>query len=794
MRIPWDWLVEHVRVSAPLARVAEALTSAGLEVERVEYPGSSLSRVVVARVAEVERHPRAENLFVCRVDWGEGEGKVVVGAPVRPGQLSALALPGGATALGPVEAKEVRGVLSQGMLLAPDELGIGDDHSYIPELPGDLPLGADVREVAGVGVPVLEVDVTPNRPDCLSIRGVAREVAVLLDGELLPLSLEVPEGEAEAEKAAALEVLDSEGCPQYVARVVEGVGVGQAPWHTARRLYLVGMRPVNNVVDATNYVLAELGHPLHPFDLDRVAGRRVIVRRARAGETLLCLDGVERRLHPDDLVIADEERPIALAGVMGGEETGVGVWTRRVLLESAWFDPRTIGRTARRHSLRTEASLRFERGADPEVLEAAAARASSFILAWAGGKVARGLLRAGQPPARRRVQVDLGRISRLLGEEVDPDWAAGRLGKLGFGVQRRDSGLDVEVPPYRPDVSLEADIVEEIARVVGYDRLPSRIPPACQAGALDERGLLRRRLRRAALASGLDETFTSSFTSAVWLEQLGLEASSAVRLANPLSEEESVLRPSVLVTLLLAASRNMERRRERVALFELGRAFRRADGGVQEEEELAAVFSGGEEELHWDPGREEWHLSSRPLDLYDAAGAFRTLMAGLGVEFRWAGPAGGVFHPGRARAVVVAGEEAGQVGELHPRLVKQLGLSPGASALRLRLDPLLKAATQVQYTPAPRFPPVRFDLSFLLPEAVEWDQLSRELAGAVQGYEVRLHAWDLYRGPPVPEGEKSITLTVEAWSRERTLTSEEEASIRSTMIEAAARLGGRLRA
>jgi phenylalanyl-tRNA synthetase beta chain len=790
VRVPLSWLREYTAVPGPVEDLAERMTMHGLPVERILRPWAGLSGVRVARVVEVTDHPQADRLVRAVVDDGSGQREVVVGVRnMVAGDLVPYAPPGAMvpTLDEPLERREIRGLASEGMLCSPKELGISADHSGILVLEHELEVGADVTEALGLNEAVLDLEVMANRADLLSIFGVAREVAAMTGEDLVPPNTSVSENIERAASAASVEVADLERCPRYVARVIREVSVGSAPLKAQVRLSAAGMRPVSNVVDATNYVMLELGQPLHPFDLRRVAGPGIVVRRAEAGERLTTLDGVDRDLTDEDLLIADLERAVALAGLIGGGETEVSDRTEDVLLEAAHFEPRGIFRTSRRLGLRTEASIRFERGTDPESVDAAAARASALIVAWSGGRVLSGVVDAGSIPSRRSLSVRPDRASMLLGVPLTASEVREALGRLRIpAVDEEDGRVMAEVPGHRVDLEREVDLIEEVGRVTGYDRVPSSLPGVRQAGGLTAGQRIRRQARNVLAGAGLFETQSYSFVSA---DDAGLFDDGPVRVANPISDEDAFLRTSLLPGLLRAAGRNVALGRTSVRLFEVGVVFGTADPQPKEEERLAVLLTG--------PVAEGWPAEDRRQDVLDAKGVLEHLTAGLRVEGWSLGETpGSPWHPGRSATVLVAGEVAGRIGELGPAVTERYDLPGRVAALELGTGSLVAAAgRQPVARDLSRFPPVRRDVAFVLDQEVPAGAVRAALAEAGGDLLDRAVLFDVFVGEPLPSGKKSLAFALDVRAPDRTLTDQEaDEVVRAIAKRIRADFGGELRA
>jgi phenylalanyl-tRNA synthetase beta chain len=798
MRVPLSWLRQHCPTSLPAEELADLLTNHGVEIERILRPWADLSGVRVARVLEVQDHPNADRLVVAAVDGGEGERRVVVGVRnMGPGDLVPYAPPGATLPgfEGPLERRELRGVTSDGMLCSPKELGISADHSGILVLDDDADLGMepgrDLAEALELADAVLDIEVKPNRPDTMSIVGVAREVAAITGEDLRLPSVSLATGPEKAEEASTLEVLDPERCPRYVARVIRGVRPGPSPLPAQIRLAAAGMRPLMNVVDATNYAMLELGQPMHPFDLSLLAGPGIEVRRVAAGERLTTLDGVDRELTDDDLLICDVERPVALAGVMGGASSEVSERTTDVLVESALFEPRGIFRTSRRLKLRTEASIRFERGPDPEGVAPAAERAAALIVEWSGGVVLNGQLDVGEVPERRRVSVRPSRASGLLGVELSSTDVREALGRLRLPVVEEDEErLTVEVPGFRVDLAEEADLVEEVGRMTGYEAVPSTLPGVRQAGGLDRTQRLARRVRDVLAGAGLWEARLWTFVPASDPELFGDSRSSGIRLANPVAEDESSLRTSLLPGLLRAARRNVAHRRGSVRLFEVGTTFVARDGEPEEVARVAAVLTG--------PTEEEWPGTRRETDFLDAKGVLAHLLDSLGVE-GWSLSQFAVepFHPGRCTQVIVpAAPPIGELGELHPRVAEGFDLPGRVAAFELELVPLLGAASaERRYREISRYPPVHRDLAFVVDRDVPAGAVRVGLVEEAGDLLDQALLFDVYEGDPLPGGKKSLAFSVDFRALDRTLTDDEvEERVRAVADRLRRDVGAELRA
>jgi phenylalanyl-tRNA synthetase beta chain len=802
MRVPLSWLAEHVDVNVPAATLADKLTFAGVEIETVDRVGEDLAGILTARVLEVTEHPDADRLVLVRIDAGGEDRWVVCGARnFAPGDVVPWAAPGAKLPGGlEVGRRHVRGQWSDGMLASARELGVFDDHSGILVLPPDTPVGADLVEEVGLHDTVLDVKPAPNRGDVLSMRGIAREVAMLLGTELKPLDLTVPEAGPPAAGLASVAVEDAEGCPLYVARVVEGLDAARpAPLWMARRLYLYGQRPLGAVVDVTNYLLLDQGQPLHAFDLDRVPGQRIVVRRAREGETLRTLDGRDRRLTAGDTLITSGEQPLALAGIMGGEDSEVRHDTTRVLIESAHFPPATVRRTMRRLGMSTEGGQRWARGVDPEGAEPVCDQAARLMASLAGGAVAAGRLRAGPGVGERpAIRLDWARSAVRLGAPADPGFAAGHLRAVGCRTEVPDDRTVVAVPPsWRFDLELWADLEEEVARRWGYDQIPATLPGAT-GGRLTDEQRLRRQARQVLAGMGVTEAQSYPFSSQAALDRLGLDPDDprrrALRLANPISEEAPELRTTLLPGLAEVVRRNLARGLPGVAVYELGAVFLPdgddPDGLPAEPLTLGLLLSGQRPAGRFDD-------PTPPFDFADVKGVVEGLVAALGVEgvgYRAEGPM--PYHPGRCAAVLVGQRPVGLLGQLHPRVAAALELPAASFAAELEVAPLLAAVPRMRPAPTPSpYPELSFDVAFMVPPGVAAGDLEAVLREAAGELLARLTLFDAYEGPPLPPGHRNLAYRVALQAADRTLTDRDGTAVRDRMAAAAReRLQATLRA
>ena len=688
----------------------------------------------------------------------------------------------------PLAVRRMGGEESQGMICSPHELAISADHGGILILSKDLAPGLDVAALLGLDDVVLDIEIEPNRPDLMSVRGVAREVSAATGVPLADPAIELSEDEEQASSFATVEVLDLGRCPRYVARVIRGVRVGPSPPAVQARLTAAGMRPISNVVDATNYAMLDRGQPLHAFDLDLLAGRGIVVRRAAEGERMTTLDDVERVLSAEDLVIADREQAVAIGGVIGLARVEVSEGTGDVLLEAAHFERKGVLFTTRRLGVSTEASSRFERGVDPELPRPAADFASALIADWGGGRVLAGALDVGEAPPRRHVSVRPSRAGFLLATTLDAGDVRGAFDRLGVrtGGAGEDS-VDVEVPGYRVDLEIEEDLIEEVARLRGYDTMPSTVPGISQAGGLAGSYAFRRRLREAMVRAGLRETSSLSFASQAEIDLMG--GARPVPVTNPIDAERAFLRTGLTPGLLRALKLNVARQVRSAALFEVGHVFALGEGGVAEGEHVAAALTGPFGSGH--PGE------SHEGDLFDARGVLEAVLANLGVgDWSLGGPLDWPLHPGRSAGVLIGSTPAGILGELHPRAAAGYDLPGRVAILELDVAALSAGSSrEVSVADVPRYPPVRRDLAFLVDAPVPAGSVADAVRGGGGELLFAVELFDVFSGPPVPEGKKNLAFSVEFRAADRTLENEEVDAVVARIAGLVRdRTGGELRA
>ena len=788
MKIPYAWVREFVDLRLTAGQAAERLVNAGIEVASVTPLAPDLKGVIVGEIEAVERELGKGHggypLFLCRVSTGRDHYSVVCGAPnTRVGVRAAFAPPGAMLPGGRrIAAAKIHGVESQGMLCSERELGIGEEHDAGIVEVADARPGADLVAALGLDDHVLEVEVTPNRPDCLSVLGIARELAALTGARLRPPQVALKEAGDAARSLARVRIEAPDLCHRFTARVISGVTMGPSPAWLRARLRAIGLRPISNVVDVTNYVLWELGQPLHAYDYETVADATIVVRRARADERFTTLDGQERVLDASMLLIADPRRAIGLAGVMGGANTEVTARTTRVLLESAWFAPASIRRTSRTLGLRTDAAYRFERGADVEGLVTASARATALIAETAGGTIARGVVDA-YPRKRKpqRVRLRMARVKRVLGVAPAPALARKVLTGLGLPVKSRGADLEVTVPSFRRDLSMEDDLVEEIVRVWGYDRIPSTLPGGA-ISLVTHPATLRQgqTVRRALVGAGLAEVVTYAFSDPARADLLRRPADpKPVELMNPLARDASLLRTHPLEGVLSAVATNVRRQQADVRVFEVGKVYQWGNGdtGTSEPRWVAIALTGGR-------GEAGWSATAEPVDVYDAKGLAEHVLAALAVR-AGTGGAGALsgFEPDcHGTLVAESGAILAEFGEVAAALRESFGIAAPVFAAVVSLDAIVATSVApLRYQPLPRFPAVERDLAFVIgaEQTLTAAQIEAALGEEAGPLLRRLVLFDVFR---FSDGRSSLAWRLLFQAEDRTLTDAEVNAIQERVV------------
>ncbi|MBI4287750.1 MAG: phenylalanine--tRNA ligase subunit beta [Chloroflexi bacterium] len=778
MKLPLSWIKEYVSLTLPVDELAHRITMAGTEVSSSERIGGDWHDVFVGQVVEVNPHPNADRLRLATVNIGKETQTVVCGAPnVAAGQKVAFARVGADLIDGHTGQKsklkpaKIRGVLSEGMVCSEKELGISQEHAGIVELPADAPLGAPLSDY--LGDVIWDLKVTPNRPDLLSVLGIARELAALTGQPLKLPPLDYSETPEPVTKLAAVEVLDADLCTRYCGGVVTGIKMGPSPQWMQKRLLAAGMRPINNIVDITNYVMLEFGQPLHAFDLETLQGKRIIVRRARPGESITSLDGMKRELSASMLAICDANRPVAVAGVMGGLDTEVTEKTTSLLLESANFDFTNLRQSAAALKMRTEASIRFEKGLNPELPPYALHRAMALVVELAGGQAATGILDAypGKKEARP-VVVTLEGIKRVLGVEMDQSKVRSVLTSLGFDCRpgAHTGELAVSVPYWRSDIRLTADIAEEVARITGYDQIPTtllhgELPQRLPEPVLD----FREKVRDIMSSCGLEEVIAYSLVSQEKLSQTG-SPSPALRVANPLSPEQEYLRTTLRPGLLSILGYNQRYDDRAMCVFEVGRVYLPRQTDLPDEREtLGVIACGGQPALSW---LKEQPLFTAKAGFFDIKGIAEALLCRLGLAVTFEMANDPFFHPAHQAELSVGSSVVGKLGEVHPRIADTFSIHGPAFYLEIDIHALAPLAIGYRvFQPIARFPAVLRDMALVLDAAVTAESVERIIKAERMVTQVAL--FDVYSGAPIPPGKKSLAYRLVYQSPDRTLTDEE---------------------
>ena len=782
MNVTLNWLKAYIDFEFSPSELADRLTMLGVEVESIKQLGTDLEGIIVGSVTSIRPHPNADKLVLCQVNTGGTEElQIVCGAPnVREGMLAPVATIGATLPVGlTIKRAKLRGETSEGMLCSEKELGLSDDAAGLMELPTDTHLGIPLSEALRLDDVVFELEITPNRPDCLSLIGVAREIRAETGNPLKLPTVDLKESSINTGDLTSVTIGAPDLCPRYAARVIQGVKVSESPAWLQQRLESVGIGVINNIVDITNFVLMEYGQPLHAFDYDKLTENRIVVRRATDSEHITTLDEVERELTPDMLVIADAEKPVALAGIMGGYDSEITETTCDVLLESAYFNPSSVRATAKALGISTEASYRFERGADPGVTLAALDRAAQLIAELADGTVCEGTVDVypGQQPLTE-IQLRPERVNFVLGTTLEAAEMAQILNRLGFDMDTTEEAYQVTVPTFRSDITREIDLIEEIARVHGYDNIPTTLPKGdIPVPAPDPKTEVRTRIKHFLLAAGMMEAVNYSFCDPNCFDKIRLNANDPLRntlqLRNPLSPEMSVLRTTLTPSLLENAQHNRNHQIDTIALFEIGSVFLHDDKNGRsdpriatlEPERVAGVLAGQiGEGVYSDP--------YRPPDFFDIKGLVEGMLEASNV-IDWTLQKTDVptFHPGRNAEVLLDGKRIGVFGEAHPEVLENYDLPYKAYLFEFDLEGLTDAATFTKrFEPISIYPKVARDLAIVVDKDILSD-MPTELIYTTGGDSVdSVRLFDVYEGEQVPEGKKSLAYTITYHSATETLT------------------------
>ncbi|MFC1983911.1 phenylalanine--tRNA ligase subunit beta [Chloroflexota bacterium] len=800
MKIPLKWLKEYVDITLPSADVANKLTMAGMEVKGTQVIGGDWENIVVGQIIAINPHPNADRLTLPTIDLGTEQQTVVCGAPNLRVDDKIVFAPVGVQLIDGhtgqsfrLKSAKIRGVESSGMVCSEKELGISDSHEGIMVLPAEAPVGTPLADY--MGDVIFDLDITPNRPDCLCVLGIAREVAALT-GQGLPLpEASYEETASPVDRQVSVEIAAPDLCPRYCASLITGVKVAESPVWLQQRLLACGMRPISNIVDITNYVMLEYGQPLHSFDYDRIRGKGIIVRQATEGEAVVTLDGIERVLSADMLVIADKEGSVAIAGVMGGASSEVTQGTTAILLEAANFNPASIHYTGRRLQLPSEACMRFERGIRPELTVPALKRATQLIAQLAGGEVAKGIVDV--YPGRQdqeSILLSTSEIKTLLGVEFSLDQIVDALTSLGFACKQGDSASEVWVtaPYWRSDIHLAEDLVEEVARIIGYDKIPTTMlsQPLPRQNPEPILGL-KKKAGSVLTGYGFQEAITYSLTSLEMLNKLLPELHPLepmpLRMANPMTAEREYLRPNLRVNLLAAFPANRRYEEGGIRLFELGKVYLPRRNDLPDEPEVLCGILGGSRL------EESWQGEDTLCDFYDAKGIVEGLLNQLEVDASFEEHKDESLCQGKQAAIVVDGNRLGVVGELHPRVLEAFEISEPVYLFEIDLTALLPYAVgHKMFQPIPRFPAIARDVALIVDTGITHQRVFNVITGFPLVEQVAL--FDVYSGDQVPRGKKSLAYRITFQSSTHTLTDEEVNEVQQQILDKlSSELGATLR-
>jgi phenylalanyl-tRNA synthetase beta chain len=781
MKVSYKWLKNFIDLDASPEEIEYKLTLSGCEVENIEVLGSDLDRVVVGEIGKIEKHPQAEKLSICQVNIGTEIKQIICGASnIRikqkvPTALIGATLPNGLR----IEKATLRGIDSYGMICSEKELGLGEDSDGIMVLDSDLKVGQKLSEALDLGDFVFDIDLTPNRADCLSILGIAREVAALFDKKLRKPEISLTEVEEEASSLVKVIIDDPSACPRYSCRIIKNVKIEPSPFWIKRRLMSCGIRSINNVVDVTNYVMLELGHPLHAFDLDLFPQAQVLVRRAKKDESFITLDQVERKLNPEILLITDGKKPVAIAGIMGGLESEVSDYTKNVLLESAYFDPKVIRRGRLFLGIFSESSQRFERGTDPNNVSFAADRSAFLIQKMAKGEVLKNLVdNYPKPISPVKIGLREKRVNQILGTELKREQIKNYLQSLELNVTEEEN-LEVEIPTFRPDLTREIDLIEEIARIYGYDRIKTSL----RAGGnlvtfIPPEEKLLKKVKEILVGLGFFEVITNNLVDPKSLEKLSPDKKMLL-IQNPLSEDLSALTTTLIYNLLNIVSHNKKRKETQVRIFELNKIFLPKGKGLpQEKYKLTLALSGSNNPVFW--GEEE-----KPVDLFSLKGTVENLLESLSIPLTALVPKENpVFPAGGCFEVRVKDTNLGVLGEVSEDVLADFDIKDRVYMADLDFETLFSLVPQTQtFQDLPKFPPLDRDIALVLDEQILAGDVIEKIREVGKDLIERLSLFDCYRGKQIPAGKKSLAFAIRYRSKEKTLTDEEVAEVHSKIIE-----------
>lgn len=784
MLVPISWLKDYVDFDVKTEDLASALTMAGFNVENIIELGKDIINVVAGRIVLKEKHPNADKLYVCKVDIGDRELQIITGAQninegdIVPVALSGAVLPGGIK----IEDSSFRGLTSQGMMCSPKELNLDtktlpdDQKTGILILPTNSPVGEDIKRILGLDETVLEIEVTANRPDCLSIIGIARETAAILKKEFRFPKLEVPKGKDHIAQYTGAELIAPELCQRYTIRMIDNVKIKPSPLWMQKRLQAAGIRPINNIVDITNYVMLEIGQPLHAFDFDCLDDNKIVVRRAKTGEKLKTLDGVERVLDEDILVIADSNKPVGIAGVMGGENSEITEKTKRVLLESATFNYANIRKTSRKLGVRTEASARFEKGLDPALAIKASERFVQLVIQTQSGEVVDGVIDIyPQEIKPRRISMNSGKVNKLLGTNITIEEMENILNRLELKVLKKtDTNLTIEVPTFRNDIAREADLAEEIGRIYGFNEIKATLPKGITTlGKINKGQAVVDKTKNILNSCGLSEVMTYSFISPKVFHKINIPEGHSLRevitIKNPLGEDYSIMRTTIIPNLLDVIERNINRNIDEIKIFELGNIYRPRDLLLQElpdEDRVLAIGVVGK------------------ADFYDLKGIIETLFDNLNIDSYDFLPAKHpTFHPGRTAEILIKNEKIGVLGEIHPDVTEKYEINKRVYMCEINFERVIEATNLTfKYKPLPKFPAITRDIAVIVNEDIMAGDIKKTIEAEGGNIVEKIELFDVYKGRQIPDGYKSLAYSITFRSEERTLTDEDVTAIQEKIL------------
>jgi len=790
MQVSLNWLKEYISINLDPKALADLLTMSGSEVENVVKIGNELDGVVVGQITSVVPHPKADKLSLCMVDRGSGTFTIVCGATnIKPGDKAPLALDGAQLPNGvTIKPVKIRGIVSQGMLCSESELALGNDTSGIMILPPYMKVGEPIKSALELEDYILELNLTPNRPDCLSIIGIAREIAALTHQTVRLPSINIKENGKGISQLTSVTIEDPDLCPRYSARIISDVTVGSSPFWMRRRLESCRMRSINNIVDVTNYVLLEMGQPLHAFDLEFLDQQKIVVKRSTPGESFTTLDGKERTLPNDALMICDGSKPIAIGGIMGGLNSEVSEKTTTILLESAYFTPSGILRTSKKMGLRTESSQRFEKGVDLNGVTIALNRAAQFIAELAGGKIHPGYIDNYPNPLAPPPTINLStkRTNTILGTALTKDEIKQKLGDLAFIVHDHDKDQLATTPPsFRVDIKESIDLIEEVARLSGYNKIKATLPPTPNFPTKRDKALLlEEKVKDSLIQQGYYEVITYSFISPAELNHLKLPVQDyrlkTLKILNPLTEDQSIMRTTLIPGLFTTVKRNINQKNLNLKLFEVSRVFliQEKDKLPQENKMLAALVTGLYQE-------EAWNVEKRDVDFYDLKGCFETLLEALHITNYSFSPCSEspFLHPYKALNLMVSYEKVGILGEAHPQLLEDFQISQKVYLFEISLSPLVTHFSEHRkFHSLPKYPPAYRDIALVVNEAISAQKVYDTIYKFKNIFIEEIMIFDYYRGKSIPEGKKGLAYRLKYQAHDHTLNDEEVNTLHEELI------------